>query len=60
MALVKGDNEVVFEAADSIASGLVGGGHAVYVDAAGNPVDVPVSGDAQESEEAPAGKGSKG
>lgn len=43
MALVKGANGVVFDAVDQIASGLVGGGHAVYVDAAGNPVDKPVS-----------------
>jgi hypothetical protein len=33
MAWIKGDNGIVFEVLDSIASGLVGGGHAEYVDA---------------------------
>lgn len=56
MALVKGANGVVFDAHEQIASGLVGGGHAVWVDAAGNPVDSPVSA----VEAAPAAKGSKG
>jgi hypothetical protein len=42
MALVKGANGIVFDSVSSIASGLVGGGHAVYVDEAGEPSDVPV------------------
>jgi hypothetical protein len=41
MAWLKGENGVVFEAVDSIASGLVGGGHAEYVDA---PVETPAKG----------------
>ena len=61
MALVKGANGVVFESPDSIASGLVGGNHAIYVDAEGNPVETPVSGEPEESATpAPTGKGSKG
>lgn len=59
MALVKGANGVVFDAHDQVASGLVGGGHCVWVDAEGNPVDAPVSAPV-EAEAAPAGKGSKG
>jgi hypothetical protein len=59
MALVKGENGEVFDAVDSIASGLVGGGHAVYVDADGNEVKEPVSAD-EPAPDAPAGKGSKG
>jgi hypothetical protein len=59
MALVKGANGVVFDAHDQVASGLVGGGHAVWVDAEGNPVSGPVSAPA-EAEAPAAGKGSKG
>lgn len=33
MAWIKGANDLVFEVLDTIASGLVGGGHAEYVDA---------------------------
>lgn len=57
MALVKGTNGAVFDAHDQVAAGLVHGGHAIWVDADGNPVDEPV---AAPAEEAPAGKGSKG
>lgn len=59
MALVKGLNGVVFDAHEQVAAGLVHGGHAIWVDADGNPVSEPVSVAVQE--EAPAGgKGAKG
>jgi hypothetical protein len=58
MALVKGANGVVFDAHEQIASGLVNGGHAVWVDVDGNQVDEPVTTPAET--ESDSGKGSKG
>lgn len=42
MALVKGPNGQVIDVLGAVASGLVGGGHAIYVNEAGGPSDVPV------------------
>lgn len=57
MALVKGPNGQVIDVLGTVASGLVGGGHAVYVDASGEPTDTPTDG---ASDEAKGAKGSKG
>lgn len=42
MALIKGPNGQVIDVLGAVASGLVGGGHAAYVDESGEPSDGPV------------------
>ena len=56
MAYVKGPNGQVIDVLDAVASGLVGGGHAKYVNADGSPSDVPVE-EAADSKDAKTAKG---
>jgi len=60
MALVKGPNGQVIDVLGTVASGLVGGGHAVYVNEAGEPSDVPVELADETADESKGAKGSKG
>lgn len=59
MAFVKGPNGQVIDVLGAVASGLVGGGHAVYVDASGEPSDGPVEADDEVADAADDAKDAK-